>query len=152
MAAGKDLGLVPVGFGCRDTLRLEAGMLLYGHDMWDDVTPLEAGISWAIDLSKESFIGRGPLLKQKVEGVKRKWIGFEMLDRGIPRQDYPIQKSGAVIGKVTSGSFAPTLQKNIGMGFVPVEQAVLGNEIEIVIREKSLKAKIVKLPFYKRKK
>ncbi len=152
VSAGKDGGLLPVGFGSRDTLRLEAGMPLYGHDLKDDTTPLEAGLGWAVDLSKPSFIGRDALAKQKENGVKRKLVGFEMIERGIPRQDYEIQKKGRAIGKVTSGSFSPTLKKNIGMGYVAVDVAALGNEIEIIVRDHSLKAKIVKLPFYKRQK
>jgi aminomethyltransferase len=149
---GKPEGLAPIGFGARDTLRLEAAMLLYGHDMNDDVNPLEAGISWAIDWNKASFIGRQPLVNQKEKGVTRKLVGFEMIDRGIPRQDYEIWKSGKAIGKVTSGSFAPTLKKNIGLGYVPTAEVLEGNEIEILVRDKTVKARIVKIPFYKRKK
>lgn len=150
-AAGKDLGLVPIGFGARDTLRLEAGMLLYGHDMNDEISPLEAGVSWALDLTKKSFTGREPLMSQQQKGITKKIVGFEMVDRGIPRQDYDILKDGKAVGKVTSGSFSPTLKKNIGLGYVPVELASSGTEIEIQIRDKALKAKVVKLPFYKRK-
>ncbi len=150
--AGADLGLVSVGFGTRDTLRLEAAMLLYGHDMDEDISPLEAGIRWAIELDKPSFIGKESLLAQQKEGIKRKLIGFEMIDRGIPRQDFLIEKNGALIGHVTSGSFAPTLQKNIGLGYIAVEEANPGNEIDIIIRGKPVKAKVVKIPFYKRPK
>jgi aminomethyltransferase len=151
MQAGKDQGLVPVGFGARDTLRLEAGMLLYGHDMNDDTTPLEANVPWALDLNKTQFVGKEPLVLQKQKGIARRVVGFEMVDRGIPRQDYEILKNGKPAGKVTSGSFSPTLKKNIGMGYVPVELAVPGTEIEIQVRDKALKAQVVKLPFYKRK-
>ncbi len=147
--AGTALGLVPAGFGARDTLRLEAAMPLYGHDMNDDTSPFEVGIGWAVDLEKKSFVGYEPLTAQKKEGVKRQLTGFEMIDRGIPRQDCPIQKAGKEIGRVTSGSFAPSLQKNIGLGYVPAEDAEPGREIEIVIRANPLKARIVKLPFYK---
>lgn len=150
--AGADLGLVSVGFGARDTLRLEAAMLLYGHDMDDEISPLEAGIRWAVELDKPSFIGKEKLLTQLKEGIKRKLVGFEMLDRGIPRQGFLIEKEGHLIGHVTSGSFAPSLQKNIGLGYVAIEEANLGNEIDILIREKLVKAKVVKLPFYKRPK
>ena len=143
--------MVPAGFGCRDTLRLEAGMLLYGHDMNDGMTPLEAGLEWAIDLDKDTFVGREALLRQKKEGLKRRLIGFEMIDRGIPRQDHEIRKNGTSIGRVTSGSFSPTLQKNIGLGYAIVQEASVGNEIEIVIRDRALKARAVQLPFYKRK-
>lgn len=144
-------GVRPVGFGARDTLRLEAGMLLYGHDMNEDVTPLEAGVSWALNLDKENFIGRDALIAQKKDGVKKSFVGFEMIDRGIPRQDHEIAKDGKVVGKVTSGTFSPTFKNNIGLGYVPAELAQPGTEIEIRIRDKFLKAKIVKIPFYKRK-
>lgn len=145
-------GAQAVGFGARDTLRLEAAMPLYGHDLNDETTPLEAGLDWAIDWNKKSFVGRGPLIKQKETGPQKKLIGFEMIDRGIPRQDYEILKSGKKIGKVTSGSFAPTLEKNIGMGYVEAAEAREGNEIEILVRDKNLKAKSVGLPFYARPK
>lgn len=149
---GKGFGLKPVGFGARDTLRLEAAMPLYGHDMNDDITPLELGIGWAVDFSKKDFLGLGPLQKKKSEGIGKKLICFEMIDRGIPRQDHDILNEGNVIGKVTSGSFSPTLEKNIGMGYVPLSHAVTGNEILIKIRDRDLRAKIVSSPFYKRTK
>lgn len=152
MASGGGEGLVPVGFGARDTLRLEAAMPLYGHDMDDSITPLELGIGWAVDLTKENVVGLEPLKKQKAAGLGKTLIGFEMVDRGIPRQDYPIAKNGEIIGKVTSGTFSPTLKKNIGLGYVPVEYGALDAEIDVLVREKPLKAKVVKLPFYKRQK
>ena len=152
MNAGAPLGLVPTGFGARDTLRLEAAMPLYGHDMNDETTPLEVGINWAVDLTKASFIGKEPLVRQKETGVRKKLIGFEMVGRGIPRQHYEICKKGKRLGEVTSGSFAPTLKKNIGMGFMAAAESQPGNEIEIMIREQSLAARIVPLPFYKRAK
>ena len=151
-AAGKSEGLAPAGFGARDTLRIEAGMVLYGHDITEETTPLQAGLGWAVDFTKPAFTGREKLLAEKTGGVKRKLVGFEMIERGIPRGDYEIAKAGSVIGKVTSGSFSPTLQKNIGMGYVPAEEAAPGNEIEILIRAKALKGRIVKLPFYQRNK
>lgn len=144
--------VVPAGFGARDTLRLEAGMLLYGHDMNIETSPPEAGIAWAVDLNKKEFVGREALLALHEKGIARKIVGFEMLDRGIPRQGYKILKNGKAVGQVTSGSFSPTLKKNIGLGYVPVELAVPGTEMEIQIRDKSLKAQVVKLPFYKRRK
>ncbi|MCM8775902.1 MAG: glycine cleavage system aminomethyltransferase GcvT [Candidatus Omnitrophica bacterium] len=143
--------LSPVGFGARDTLRLEAGMPLYGHDMDDDTTPYEAGIGWAVDLGKNSFVGRGPLLQQKEAGIRRRLVGFEMVERGIPRPGYKIRKENERIGEVTSGGFAPTLGKNIGMGYVPVGESEPGNILEIVVRGQSLKAVVVSLPFYRRK-
>lgn len=145
-------GAIPAGFGARDTLRLEAGMPLYGHDMNDEITPLELGIQWAVDASKNQYPGAQKISEQRSRGVQKKLVGFEMIDRGIPRQDYGILKSGNAVGKVTSGTFSPTLKKNIGMGYVPVELSSPGTEIEIQIRDKALKAQIVKLPFYKRKK
>lgn len=146
-----EAGAVPAGFGARDTLRLEAGMLLYGHDMNDETTPLEAGIGWAVDLKKDSFVGRDPLLAQKVGGLRRRLIGFQMTDRGIPRQDYEIRKCGRPLGRVTSGSFSPTLRKNIGLGYVPVEEASRGNRMEVMIRGSAVEAEVVALPFYKRR-
>ncbi|MDP3919541.1 MAG: glycine cleavage system aminomethyltransferase GcvT [Candidatus Omnitrophota bacterium] len=152
MAAGRADGLVPAGFGARDTLRLEAGMLLYGHDMEDTTNPLEAGISWAVDLKKASFIGRDALAKQAGKPQAKKLAAFEMIERAIPRQGYELRKGSQTLGHVTSGTFSPTLAKNIGMGYVPPSEAVAGNEIQVVVRQKSIQAKIVKLPFYKRKK
>ena len=151
MEAGRAHGLVPAGFGARDTLRLEAGMPLYGHDMNEDTDPFEAGIGWAVDLTKENFLGKAALAERK-NNLRRKIAGFEMIDRGIPRQDYPVLKSGKNIGAVTSGTFSPTLKSNIGMAFVPLEEAVPGNEVEVSIRGKGCRARIVKLPFYKRPK
>lgn len=150
--AGKSRGLQPLGFGARDTLRLEAGMPLYGHDMGETENPFELGIGWAVDLMKPAFTGKEALVRIKAQGPAKRLAGFEMVDRGIPRQDYEIRKAGKSIGKVTSGTFSPTLKKNIGMGYVPVSETEPGNEIEILVRDKVLKAKIVKLPFYKRKK
>lgn len=150
--AGQNFGVMPIGFGARDTLRLEASMPLYGHDMDETRTPLEAGLEWTLDWSKPSFTGRAALEKQKQQGIQKKLAGFEMLERGIPRQGYEIQKNGKNIGQVTSGSFAPTLKKNIGMGYVAVLLAQPGAEIDIVVRDKAVKAKIVPMPFYKRKK
>ncbi|MBI3317207.1 MAG: glycine cleavage system aminomethyltransferase GcvT [Candidatus Omnitrophica bacterium] len=143
--------VISCGFGARDTLRLEAGMPLYGHDMNDEITPLEAGLEWAVDLKKKSFVGREALGMQMQSGLKKKLVGFEMIERGIPRQGQVILKNGKKAGEVTSGSFAPTLERNIGLGYVAAELAVPGEELEVVIREKLLRAKIVKLPFYKRK-
>lgn len=147
LEAGKDEGLLPIGLGARDSLRFEAKFSLYGHEIDANTSPIEGALSWACDLSKD-FIGRDALLKQKLDGAKKKLVGFEMTDRGIPRKDYPIAKNGQTIGYVTSGMFAPTLEKNIGLGFVPPELAKIGNEIDVVIRGKPVKARIVKTPFY----
>lgn len=150
--AGASEGLKPVGFGARDTLRLEASMLLYGHDMDENTTPLEAGIEWAVDFTKPSFTGKSALFQQKLDGIPKRLVGFAMEERGIPRQGYEIFKAGRRLGAVTSGTFAPTLQADIGMGYVAPEEAFTGNEIEVQIRGLNLKAKIRELPFYKRKK
>jgi aminomethyltransferase len=150
--AGSSLGVVPAGFGARDTLRFEASMLLYGHDMDDEITPLEAGVRWAVDLTKSVFIGRESLLRQDREGVRRHLVGFEVVGRGIPRQGYGIHARGREIGHVTSGSFSPTLKKNLGMGYVASDFSLPGTEVDILIRQQPVKAKIVPMPFYQRKK
>ena len=148
---GAKHGLLPIGFGARDTLRLEAAMPLYGHELTDDLTPLEADLEWAIDLTKESFPGSAILKEQKRIGIWKKRIGFEMTERGIPRQGFEIQKDGKKIGTVTSGSFIPTTGKNIGMAYVATGEAKPGNAIEVMVRGKSVKAIVVSLPFYKKK-
>lgn len=145
--AGKELGVQPIGLGARDSLRFEAKFALYGHEIDAHTTPLEAGLGWACDLNKD-FIGRDVLLKQKLEGLGKKLVGFEMVDRGIARNGYEIAKDGNVVGVVTSGMFAPTLEKNIGLGFVPPELARIGTEVDVIIRGKPTKARVVKTPFY----
>lgn len=149
--AGAEFGIKPIGLGARDTLRLEMGFCLYGHDINDTTSPIEAGLGWITKFTDEKeFINKAVLLKQKTEGVTKKLVGFEMIDKGIPRQHYPIvDADGKTIGEVTSGTPSPSLKVNIGMGYVPTELAKVGTEILISIRDKSLKAKIVKLPFYK---
>jgi aminomethyltransferase len=149
--AGAEFGIKPIGLGARDTLRLEMGFCLYGHDINDTTSPIEAGLGWITKFTDEKeFINKAALLKQKTEGIARKLVGFEMIDKGIPRQHYPIvNEQGEVIGEVTSGTQAPSLKKAIGMGYVPAALAKVDNEILISIRDKALKAKIVKLPFYK---
>ena len=150
LAAGQSAGVVPAGLGARDTLRLEASMRLYGNDIDDTTTALEAGLGWAIDWTNESFIGRERLLEQKASGVTRKLVGFEMIDRGIARHGYNVVQGGAAIGTVTSGTQTPTLGKAIGMAYVPVELSKPGTEIEIDIRGRAAKARVVRMPFYKR--
>ncbi len=147
LEAGKDAGVKPIGLGARDSLRFEAKMPLYGHEIDANTTPLEAALGWACDLNKE-FIGRDVLLKQKLEGVSRKLVGFEMIDRGIARKDYPICKDGHPVGTVTTGMFSPTLQKNLGLGFVPPELSAIGTEFDVEVRGKPLKARVIKTPFY----
>lgn len=146
---GAPQGLKPIGLGARDTLRLEMGYCLYGNDIDDTTSPLEGGLGWITKLNKETpFTAKEILEKQKAEGIQRKLVGFEMVDRGIPRHDYQIKDAaGNVIGKVTSGTQAPSLNKAIGLGYVQLSQAVLGSEIFIDIRNTAVKAKIVKFPF-----
>lgn len=146
---GTPQGLKPIGLGARDTLRLEMGYCLYGNDIDDTTTPLEAGLGWITKFSKPtSFTARDILEKEKAEGVKRKLVGFEMVERGIPRHHYQVQDaSGQVIGYVTSGTQAPSLNKAIGLGYVTVEHAAPDSEIYINIRNNPVKAKVVKFPF-----
>lgn len=147
--AGATFGIKPIGLGARDTLRLEMGFCLYGNDIDDATSPLEAGLGWVTKFNKE-FTNSAALQQQKQEGVKRKLVGFEMIDRGIPRHDYEIiDANGNSIGKVTSGTQSPSLQKAIGMGYVNNDFAKEGTEIFINIRDNKVKAKIVKPPFYK---
>jgi len=148
---GRKDGLLPVGLGARDTLRLEAGMMLYGNDMDETVTPLEVVYGWITDLEKD-FIGSTALRRQKEQGVKRKLVGFEMAERGIARHGYKVLKDGAEAGEVTSGTFAPTVNRAIGMAFVPVELKEPGTEFDIQVRNRQVKARVVLLPFYKRQK
>ncbi len=144
---GTPLGLKPIGLGARDTLRLEMGFCLYGNDIDDTTSPLEAGLGWITKFTKE-FTAKNILEKQKADGVKRKMVAFEMIDKGIPRHGYELQnKEGEKIGYVASGTQSPSLQKAIGMGYVTTEYAILDSEIFVSVREKLLQAKIVKIPF-----
>ena len=148
-AAGAEFGIKPIGLGARDTLRLEMGFCLYGNDIDDTTSPIEAGLGWITKFTKE-FTNKAALLEQKEKGVSQKLVGFEMIDRGIPRHDYQIaDASGTIIGKVTSGTQSPSLNKAIGMGYVPTTFSKADSEIFIMIRDKAIKAKIVKIPFYK---
>jgi len=151
LKGGGEHGLKPVGLGARDTLRLESGYLLYGNDMNENTMPIEVTYGWISNLEKD-FIGRDALKKQKEKGLEKKLVGFEMQDRGIARHGYKVFKDGSEVGEVTSGTFAPTVNKAIGMAFVPPYLKDTGMEIEIQIRSKSAKAKIVAMPFYKREK
>ena len=149
--AGADYGIKPIGLAARDTLRLEMGFCLYGNDIDDTTSPLEAGLGWITKLNKEDFIDKDFLTKQKEEGTSRKLVAFEMIDRGIPRHNYPIQNaSGEVIGRVTSGTMSPSMQKAIGLGYVTKTDSEIETEVFIEIRKKAVKAKIVKLPFYRK--
>lgn len=147
--AGRAFGMEPCGLGARDTLRLEAGLCLYGNDIDEDTTPLEATLSFVVKLQKENFIGKEPLLGQKTEGIKRKRVGIQMMDQGIPRPSFEIyDSSGEKIGHVTSGTFSPLLKYGIGMGYVQLSQALEGNIVNVKIRDKLAHAKIVSFPFY----
>ncbi len=148
LTEGKSLGLVPAGLGSRDTLRFEVCLPLYGQEISKDITPLEAGLGFFVKLKKDNFIGKDALAKQKEDGLKRKLVGFEMIDRGIARSHYEVYADGKNIGFVTTGTFSPTLKKNIGLALIDASYAVEGNQIEIVIRNKNLKANIIKKPFY----
>ena len=144
---GVPQGLKPIGLGARDTLRLEMGYCLYGNDIDDTTSPLEGGLGWITKFSKD-FVGRSILEKQKAEGIPRKLVGFEMIEKGIPRHDYPIlDASGNTIGKVTSGTQSPTLGKAIGLAYLRSDQANIDTRIYIKIRDKILEANVVKLPF-----
>jgi aminomethyltransferase len=151
LEAGKPVGVAPAGLGCRDTLRLEARLSLYGNDIDETTDPLEAGLGWVVKLDKGDFVGRAALAKIKAEGTPRKLVGFEMRERGIARHGYPIVDSnGNDVGVVTSGSPSPTLDKNIGLGYVPSSMSAIGTGFGVRIRDKIAGAEIVKTPFYKR--
>ncbi len=147
---GSDTGVLPCGLAARNTLRLEAGMALYGHELNEGTTLLEANLGWICKLNKGDFIGREALAKQKETGVNKRLVGFEVTERGIARDEQDVVVDGERVGKVTSGSPAPYLKKNIGMAYVPTERANEGQEIQIDVRGKLVGAQIVKTPFYKR--
>ncbi len=150
LAAGKSQGLLPTGLGARDTLRLESGLCLYGHELDEQTNPLEARLGWTVKLNKGSFIGRDPLLQTKEQGPQKLLIGIEMRERGIPRGGYAIYDEEQRIGTLTSGAPGPSVGKNIGMGYVEAAHAIVGNAVQIDIRGKLIAAQIVALPFYKR--
>lgn len=148
--AGKEFGIKPIGLGARDTLRLEMGFCLYGNDIDDTTSPIEAGLGWITKFTKD-FTNRAAIEKHKTDGVNKKLVGFEMIDRGIPRHDYQIADAGGnIIGKVTSGTQSPSLNKAIGMGYVKTEFSKPDSEIFILIRDKPIKAKVCKIPFLKK--
>ncbi|MEO0131783.1 MAG: glycine cleavage system aminomethyltransferase GcvT [candidate division WOR-3 bacterium] len=148
--AGQEYGIEPIGLGARDTLRLEMKYCLYGNDITEETNPLEAGLNFVVKLDKPNgFIGKEALLKSKKEGIKRKLVGFEMTDNLIPRFGYEILINGVSCGKVTSGNWGPSVERGIGMGYVPIEFSAVGTELTIMGRGKLAKAKIVKTPFYK---
>jgi aminomethyltransferase len=147
--AGAAYGIKPIGLAARDTLRLEMGFCLYGNDIDDTTSPLEAGLGWITKFTKD-FVNSENLKAQKEAGVTRKLVAFEMIEKGIPRHDYPIaDAAGNVIGKVTSGTMSPSMKKAIGLGYVTVANSSVDSEIFVIIRDKPVKAQVVKLPFYK---
>jgi aminomethyltransferase len=153
LEAGKEEGVIPCGLGARDTLRFEAALPLYGQELSKDITPIEAGLGFAVKTNKEmDFIGKDVLKQQKEEGTARKLAGIEMMDKGIPRHGYKVFANGEEIGFITTGTQSPTLKKNIGLALMKTEFAGLGSEVEVEIRGKRLKAKVIATPFYKRAK
>jgi len=149
--AGQKKGIEPCGLGARDTLRLEAGLCLYGDDIDENITPLEAGLGFVVKLQKDKFIGRQALQKQKDEGVKKKRVGIRMTERGIPRPNLEVWKDGKKIGFVTSGTLSPQLKCGIAIAYVPTEHAIEGDAVTVRIRDKQTKGVIIKFPFYQRK-
>lgn len=147
---GEKHGVLPIGLGARDTLRLEAKLMLYGNDIDDTTTVLEADLKWIVKFKKGEFLGRDVLSKQLEEGIKRRIVGFELLERGIPRPHYPVFIKGQKAAEVTSGTFSPYLKKSIGLAYLPVEYTEIGTEFEIGIRDKRVRAAVVPTPFYKR--
>lgn len=151
LAAGESEGLVPAGLGARDTLRFEAGLPLYGQELSQEISPLEAGLGFVVKVNKEEdFLGKAALKEQKENGVPRKLVGIEMIDKGIPRTGYPVLINNEEVGVVTTGTQSPTLNKNIGFALIQAEHAVEGQEVVVQVRKRQLKAVIVKAPFYKR--
>lgn len=151
MDAGKDQGLIPCGLGARDTLRFEACLPLYGHEITETITPLEADLGYFVKLDKADFIGRDALRAQKAKGLTRQLCGIEMVERGIPRADHAIFDDDRQIGHVTTGSYSPTLRKNIGLALLDLPYTALGTIVEVGIRDKHLKAKVVPKPFYQKR-
>ncbi|MCX7623126.1 MAG: glycine cleavage system aminomethyltransferase GcvT [Thermomicrobium sp.] len=151
LETGEAEGLVPVGLGARDTLRIEAALPLYGNELGPDITPLEAGLEWVVRWDKGDFVGRESLARQREEGPPRRLVGFVLTERGgIPRTGYPVQVEGQIIGAVTSGTSSPTLEKTIGMALIDRRFAGIGRPLAVVIRERPVAAVQVKLPFYRR--
>ncbi|MCP4654430.1 MAG: glycine cleavage system aminomethyltransferase GcvT [bacterium] len=150
LASGAGDGLIPTGLAARDTLRLEAGMALYGHEIDATTTPYEAGLNWVVKLKKGDFIGREVLVGQREKGVERRLVGFEIRGRGIARQGNAVLHEGREVGAVTSGTWSPTFERGIGTAYMPTELAAEGARLEIAVRKRRLEAVVVKLPFYRR--
>jgi aminomethyltransferase len=152
LRAGAEFGAKPCGLGARNTLRLEAAMALYGHEIHASITPFEAGLDWIVKMEKDGFLGRGALERQRQAGVRRKLVGFEMRGRGIARDGYEVFIGGSPAGWVTSGGPSPTLNKNIGLCYLPIQLAAIGQPIQILIRGQLVDAVTIPIPFYKRAK
>ncbi|PFG13863.1 glycine cleavage system aminomethyltransferase GcvT [Bacillus sp. es.036] len=153
LAAGEPENILPCGLGARDTLRFEAKLALYGQELTKDITPLEAGIGFAVKTSKEAdFIGKSALLRQREKGLERKLVGIEMIGRGIPRTNYLVYKGEQLIGEVTTGTQSPTLKKNVGLALIKKEYTEMDTELDVEIRNKRVQAKVIPSPFYKRQK
>lgn len=152
LEAGKPVGLKPCGLAARNTLRLEARMMLYGNDIDESTTVLEAGLTWIVKFDKGEFIGREALLRQKQQGLHRRLVGFEVLDRVPARDGYPVLIGDEEVSRVTSGSYAPFLKKNIGLTYLPIEYTSVGTPFKIRVRQRTVDAQVVPTPFYKRKK
>lgn len=149
--SGKEFGIAPVGLGARDTLRLEMGYCLYGNDIDQTTHPLEAGLGWITKLDKPDFIGKSVLVKAKEQGLQRKLVGFTVSDKNMPRHGYGIKAKGEVAGQVTSGSFSPSLQRGIGLGYVKTREAVVGTELAVDVRGKDVPATVVNIPFLQKR-
>lgn len=150
LTAGEPEGILPVGLGARDTLRLERALPLYGHELTDATTPLEAGLGWVVRLQKGDFIGRDALVRQTGEGLRRRLVGITPTEPGIPRQGYILRHDGEVVGEITSGTKSPVLGKGIGLGYVAATSSEVGTRVSIEIRNRAIAAEVVQLPFYKR--
>jgi len=150
MEAGKEFGIEPIGLAARDTLRMEMKFCLYGNDIDATTNPIEAGLGWVTKIDKGEFVGRTAVKQVKEAGPSRKFVGFEMKERAVPRQGYQIFKEGQEVGQVTSGTFSPSLEKGIGLGYVKVPFNEVGTDLTISIRDKEVPAQVVKTPFYKR--
>jgi aminomethyltransferase len=150
LSAGESEQLIPAGLGARDTLRLEKAYPLYGHELDDEITPLEAGLGWVTKFSKPTFLGREVLVEQKNRGLRRKLVGLELLGPGIARANYELQKQGRAIGRITSGTKSPSLGKSIALGYVLFEDSEIGNHVDVNVRGRNVAAEIVPVPFYNR--
>jgi len=151
LSGGRELGICPVGLGARDVLRLEAGMCLYGNDIDENTSPVEAKLNWVVRLEKPDFVGRNAIMDLKEKGPSRVRVGFQIKEKGIPRQSQDIFVDGKAVGKVSSGTFSPTLSVGIGMGYVPPSLAAAGETFSVGIRDRRVRAEVVRLPFYQRR-